>query len=196
MASLIPAIFCKHLRRFAKWHCSTPRQESCLPPPQQGSTGVQEWSCEDSLWRGLGIFPLEKQYRTHHQVFSCMKAIFIQFFYLPQYTNETILPLPLTTSLWRSWASHSDYKVTSSTMGQILGLLLRFFSFSYFTAKISFSQAICNYSWANVCTIPPETDSFPQPLVLPCRVCLAQNLILPWRSSEEAKVRCCDLTWL
>lgn len=126
-----------------------------------------------------------------------MKAIFIQFFYLSWYTNETILLLPETIGLWKSSVPltvmpRSLYPAWSRSWG----FYPDFFPFSYFTAKISFRQAICNYSWAHVCTISPETASFPQPLVLPCRTCLAQNLILPWRSSKEAKVRCCDLTWL
>lgn len=40
------------------------RRAACLPP-WHGSTGLQEWSTEDTSWRGLGIFPSEKQNRTH-----------------------------------------------------------------------------------------------------------------------------------
>lgn len=119
MASLILAIFCKPLRRFEKWHCPIPRQERCLPPLLgHGSTGLQEWSCEDTSWRGLGIFPLEKQNRTHPQVFFPVWRKFLSSFsichntqmspsslYLCQAVPEGHVPLTvITRSLYPAWA--------------------------------------------------------------------------------------------
>lgn len=150
------------------------RRDACLPPWEHR---VQEWSCEDTPWRGLGSFPSEKQNRTHPQVFFLYEGNFYPVF-LSVTTNKWTHP-PTSANQSLNVLCHSQWLQGHFIhMGQILGLSLRFFSFSYFMANISPGQAISDYSWASVCTIPPETPLFPQPLALPCRAWLKASFCL------------------
>ena len=132
-ATLIPGLFSKHLRRSARWHYPVSSQEGCLPSLLDvGVLGCGKWAAgtqHGEVWR-----PFHQKSETGLILRSlpCTKTAFVQSFYLSQYPYEAVFPWPVITGLWRSCATHGDYKVTSSSMQQILGLL-----FSYFSAIIS-----------------------------------------------------------